>query len=140
MKRPAGVTRRRFILVAVAVPFALSDLVHKAFAGATYHHERSSFAAAIIALVIIGLAVFVPRLPSRAAAAGAGVAAGGALANLVSLMLWSQGVPDPLVLRGATEGIAFNLADLYALAGDVLLLTAVAVYVLRRPGALHEPA
>jgi hypothetical protein len=60
------------------------------------------------------------------------------LGNLVSLLAWSQGVPDPLVVAGATHGLAFNLADLFALLGDALLLSAVVVYGVRQRGKLRE--
>jgi lipoprotein signal peptidase len=108
------------------------DLVHKSFAGAQYHHSRTPFT------VLVALVVLVPRISSNVAAVGAGIACGGALGNLVSLLAWSQGVPDPLVI-GKTTGIAFNLADLFALSGDVLLLSAVVVHGLRHRHKLREP-
>jgi lipoprotein signal peptidase len=78
-------------------------------------------------------------VPSHVALVGAAVAAGGALGNLVSLFVWKQGVPDPLVIQGAAHGIAFNLADVFAFAGDVALLSAVVLHGLRRRARLHEP-
>ena len=75
----------------------------------------------------------------RVAVFGAAVAAGGALGNLVSLFVWQQGVPDPLVLQGATHGIAFNLADVFAFTGDTVLLSAVVVHGVRRRDRLREP-
>ncbi len=92
-----------------------------------------------MAALIAALVVLVPRLPSNVAAVGAGVACGGALGNLVSLLAWTQGVPDPFVVVGATYGLAFNLADLFAVAGDSLLLSAVILLGLRRRAALREP-
>ena len=89
--------------------------------------------------LIAALVVFVPRVPSNAAAIGAGVACGGALGNLISLFAWAQGVPDPLIVTSGVHAIAFNLADLFALAGDALLLSAIAVYGLRNRGRLAEP-
>ena len=82
--------------------------------------------------------MLVPRLPSTAAAVGAGVACGGALGNLVSLLAWTQGVPDPFVIAGATHGLAFNLADLFAVSGDALLLSAVILYGMQQRARLHE--
>ena len=90
--------------------------------------------------LVAALVVLVPRIPSNAAALGAGIACGGALGNLVSLLAWSQGVPDPLVLAGETHGLAFNLADLFALAGDALLLSAAVVHGVRHRETLREPA
>jgi lipoprotein signal peptidase len=69
---------------------------------------------------------------------GAAIAAGGALGNLVSLLVWSQGVPDPIVIHGATQGIAFNLADVFAFTGDALLLSAIVVHGLRNRSRLRQ--
>lgn len=128
---------RRAVLAGTAVSFASVDLVHKSLATADYHHSRTPFTALVIASVILALVVLVPRISSNVAAVGAGIACGGALGNLVSLLAWSQGVPDPLVL-GKTTGIAFNLADLFALSGDMLLLSAVAVHGVRHRHQLRQ--
>ena len=129
---------RRVIIVAIALVFATANLVHKVVDPAEFHHARASFVAAIMAALIVGLVVFVPRIPSNAAAVGAGIACGGALGNLVSLLAWSQGVPDPLVLAGDTHGLAFNLADLFALTGDALLLSAAVLHGVRHREDLRE--
>lgn len=128
---------RRAVLAGTAVSFASVDLVHKSLATADYHHSRTPFTALVVACVILALVVLVPRISSNVAAVGAGIACGGALGNLVSLLAWSQGVPDPLVL-GKTTGIAFNLADLFALSGDMLLLSAVAVHGVRHRHQLRQ--
>jgi lipoprotein signal peptidase len=91
-----------------------------------------------MAALVAGLVVLVPRISSNAAAIGAGIACGGALGNLVSVLARSQGVPDPLVLAGETQGLAFNLADLFALSGDVLLLSAAVVHGIRHRERLRE--
>jgi Signal peptidase (SPase) II len=129
---------RRALLVAVALSFATVDLVHKLIHDAEFHHERSSFTVLVIAAVVVALTVLVPRIPSNVAALGAGIACGGALGNLVSLLAWSDGVPDPIVVYGNVYGIAFNLADVFALAGDALLLSATVVHGLRHRGRLRE--
>ncbi len=129
---------RRTLLTATAVVFALIDLVHKTFNRAEFHHARPLFVALVMAILVVALVVLVPRVPSNTAALGAGIACGGALGNLVSLLAWSQGVPDPLVVAGATHGLAFNLADLFALVGDALLLSAVVVYGVRQRERLRE--
>ncbi len=130
---------RRLALIVIALVFASIDLSYKLTTPADYHHARSRVAALAIAAVVLGLVVFVPRVPSRVAVFGAAVAAGGALGNLVSLFVWQQGVPDPLVVQGATRGIAFNLADVFAFTGDILLLSAVVVHGLRHRARLREP-
>jgi lipoprotein signal peptidase len=129
---------RRTLLVCIAVSFAAIDLAHKSFVPAQFHHARAPFVALIMAAVIAALVVLVPRVPSNAAACGAGIACGGAVGNLVSLLAWSQGVPDPLVVSGTPYGVAFNLADLFAITGDVLLLSAVVLHGIRNRARLRE--
>jgi lipoprotein signal peptidase len=132
------VRARCVLLVSSAVVFASVDLLHKTFDPAQFHHDRTPFAAFVMVAIVAGLVLLVPRIPSNAAALGAGIACGGALGNFFSLLAWSQGVPDPLVLAGATHGVAFNLADVFALGGDALLLSAAAAYGMRNRGLLRE--
>jgi lipoprotein signal peptidase len=134
-----SVVRRRALLVATAGAVAAVDLTHKAAVPASYHHVRSPVVVAIAGVVIALLVALVPRLPSPAASVGAGLAAGGALGNLVSVLAWSDGVPDPLVVAGARYGVAFNLADVFALGGDALLLSAAILYSLRNRSRLRQP-
>ena len=107
--------------------------------GAQIHHARSPLVALVIGALLCALFALVPRLPSNTAALGAGIACGGALGNLVSLLAWREGVPDPLVVAGAAHGVAFNLADLFALTGDALLLSAVVVHGVRCRARLRDP-
>src|SRR3954468_18188261 len=129
---------RRAILVSIAVVCAAIDLTHKSLSDAEIYHARTPYVTLVMAALIASLVVLVPRLPSNIAAVGAGVACGGALGNLVSLLAWKQGVPDPFVVVGATHGLAFNLADLFAVGGDSLLLSAVLLLGLQRRAALRE--
>jgi hypothetical protein len=134
-----SIRRRRWLLIGTAGVVATIDLLHKTAVSTPYHHLRSTAVVAVAALVILALVMLVPRVPSRAASLGAGLAAGGALGNLVSVLAWSEGVPDPLVVAGARYGIAFNLADVFALAGDAMLVSAAVVYGLRNRLRLREP-
>ena len=129
---------RRAVLVATAVSFAAVDLTYKVVEPAEFHHARTPLTALVIGALVAALVTLVPRIPSTAAAVGAGIACGGALGNLVSLLAWSQGVPDPLVIAGAAHGVAFNLADVFALAGDAVLLSATALHGVRRHAQLRE--
>ena len=131
-------TRRR-LLLCIAFAFATVDLTHKVLSPAQFHHVRTPYVALVMGALVVALVILVPRLPSNTAAVGAGIACGGALGNLVSVLAWAQGVPDPLVLLGATHGVAFNLADLFAVTGDALLLSAVVLLGVHRRGALREP-
>ena len=71
--------------------FAAIDLVHKSIATAEFHHARTPLVALMMFALIAALVVFVPRVPSNAAAIGAGVACGGALGNLISLLRLGAG-------------------------------------------------
>jgi lipoprotein signal peptidase len=130
---------RRALLICTALVFAAIDLVHKTLTYAQFHHARTPYVTLLMGALIAALVVLVPRLPSNVAAIGAGIACGGALGNLVSLLAWTQGVPDPFVVAGATHGLAFNLADLFAVGGDSVLLSVVILLGLQRRAALHEP-
>jgi lipoprotein signal peptidase len=132
------VHRRRLLVIALALTFAAVDLAHKALARADIHHARTPYVTLVMAAVIVAMVQLVPRLPSRAAAVGAGIACGGALGNLISLLAWSDGVPDPFIVVGATRGVAFNLADIFAVGGDVLLVGTVLVIGVQRRAALRE--
>ncbi len=55
-------------------------------------------------------------------------------------MTWSEGVPDPLVLAGPTYEVAFNLADVFALCGDAMLLSAVILHGVHHRAQLRERA
>jgi lipoprotein signal peptidase len=111
------------------------DLTHKLIDGNAFHHERSTGAVLLMAAVAAGLLVLVPRLDSMPVILGAAIGAGGAVGNLVSAVAWRSGVPDPLVL----SNVAFNLADIFVLAGDGLLLASAAVYALRDRDRLRLP-
>jgi lipoprotein signal peptidase len=129
---------RRAILVSIAVVCAAIDLTHKSLSDAEIYHARTPYVTIVMAALIAALVILVPRLPSNIAAVGAGVACGGALGNLVSLLAWANGVPDPIVVTGATHGLAFNLADVFAVSGDSLLLGVVVLLGLQRRTALRE--
>jgi len=130
---------RRVVVIVTALIFGAADLLHKAVTPAEFHHARTPYVTLVMGALIVSLVIFVPKLPSNVAAVGAGIACGGALGNLVSLLAWDQGVPDPFVIVGATHGLAFNLADLFAVSGDALLLSAVILLGLQRRAALRQP-
>ena len=133
-----NVQSRRRILIVTALVFAAIDLLQKALTSAEFHHARTPYITLLMGALITALVVLVPRLPSTTAAIGAGVACGGALGNLVSLLAWANGVPDPIVVAGATHALAFNLADVFAVSGDSLLLGVVVLLGLQRRTALRE--
>jgi hypothetical protein len=129
------VTKRALLLASVALATAAVDLAVKAGMPATDFHERSGLYVAAAACSI-PWAVTLLATGSRLVAAAGGVLLGGALANLASLGLWADGVPNPLV----AGPYAFNPADAFALLGGLVLVpAAVAVYAARNRGRLREP-
>src|SRR5919205_2703319 len=101
------------LLLLTAACVAAVDLLHKAVAldspAEVVGHERSLgyVAAGAAATAVWGSAiVLVGSLPIAFAG---GIAVGGAIGNLTSLLLWPsfRGVPDPIVVGR----LAFNLGD-----------------------------
>ena len=126
-------SRRRLAAAAAAGVLAVV-VVQEALTPTPFHHPRSTgalFVMAMLAALVLG---FVPRVRSTSAALGGGVAAGGALAMVVSGLVWQTGVPDPFV-HGA---YAFNLADVAILLGDAMLLAAVLVHAWENRHSLHQ--
>jgi hypothetical protein len=110
------------IVVLMAVPLAGIDLLVKLVlpTAPVFFHRRSG-EWMILSAVVLVFALLLTRLPSRLLAGSAGLLAGGVLGNLASARLHSGLVPNPfVVVRGDLE-IAFNLADLFVVAGIVLL-------------------
>jgi hypothetical protein len=89
-------------------------------------HPRSATYVVVVAALALALVWFVARVHSRALSIAAGVAVGGALANALSAVVWSSGVPDPLV----AGGFAFNVADLCAVAGVPALIVVASTLAL----------
>jgi hypothetical protein len=126
--------RHRIVLVAlVAAPLVVADLAQKA-SEPVYGHPRSLGYVALALVLCAAIFAFVPRVPSSSLAIAGGVAAAGAFGNLVSAVAWRNGVPNPIV----DGDIAFNLADVWTLAGALALVGGAAVYAVRHPGALRE--
>jgi lipoprotein signal peptidase len=128
------VSDRQRLLIAVGVLLTAVDLGQKASAP-VYGHPRGVVYVVFAAALTLLLVRFVPRVPSRALAVAGGVAAAGAFGNLVSALAWRGGVPNPIVVGQ----IAFNVADLCAVAGAVTLVVGCALFALRNPALLRQP-
>jgi lipoprotein signal peptidase len=110
------------------------DLVQKA-REPVYGHPRGA-GYVVVALALAALVItFVPRVPSLTLSLAGGLAAAGALGNAVSALAWRGGVPNPIVV-GA---LAFNVADLCAVAGAAGLVVGAALLALRHPELLRQP-
>lgn len=127
--------RRRRVACAAALAVLAATLVDDALAPTAIRHARPSVVLVLAGVLAVALLVLAPRIRSRVVALGAGIAAGGALATLVSGFAWAGGVPDPLV----QGGVAFNLADLAIAAGDALLVVGACVHAWTNRARLTQP-
>jgi lipoprotein signal peptidase len=125
---------RAVALLGTAMLLAAVDLAHKAAAGAEDLHARSAGYAVVVMVLATAWVVAILAAPSLSLALAGGVVAGGALGNLASTALW-PGVPNPIVV----EPIAFNLADVFVLAGFVLVACAALGFALTNRERLREP-
>ena len=126
---------RRRIAVAAALVVLAADLTDSAATPTAYFHPRPMWLLAAGTAAAVALLALAPRVPSLALSVGAGIAAGGAAGTLVAALLWSRGVPDPLV-RGP---VAFNVADVAIAAGNALLVASALFVGWRHRGALRQP-
>ena len=131
---------RLLLFVAPAVALVAVDQIVKATVSTpfwAFHHRSYGWVALSIA-VLVG-AFFLTLVPSRAVAVAAGVMSAGAIGNLISARLDGNRVPNPLVIGDYQRGIAFNLADVFFLVGNMLLMTALIVMLVRRRDRLAPP-
>jgi lipoprotein signal peptidase len=94
-----------------------------------FHHRSHGWV--ILSVVILIGAALLALLPSRLVAVAAGVMSGGALGNLVSARSDGNSVPNPLIIDHYGYGLAFNLADVFFMLGNLLLMTALIVFTIR---------
>jgi lipoprotein signal peptidase len=122
------------LLVAVALVLTAIDLGQKA-SSPVYGHPRGAVYVLVAATLTVLLVLFVPRVPSRALSGAGGIAAAGALGNLVSALTWRGGIPNPIVVGD----IAFNVADLCSVIGAIALVLGATLFALRNPALLRQP-
>jgi hypothetical protein len=131
----------RLLLIAVAAALlASADLAVKATVPTpwpAFHHRSAAWIALCVAVLfaLFSLAV----VPSRAVAIAAGVASGGVIGNLVSAIANGNRVPNPLVIGGYGHLLAFNLADVFFLVGNLLLMTSLVLLTVRNRDRLAPP-
>ena len=101
-------------------------------------HQRSHGWIALSIAVLVG-AFLLTLVPSRAVAVAAGVMSAGVIGNLLSARWDENWVPNPLVIGDYQRGIAFNLADVFFLVGNLLLMSALIVMLVRRREQLAPP-
>lgn len=132
--------RRAALLVAVALPLAAFDLAHKALASTPEwaYHPRGGAWIAMCALVFAGC-LALTRVPSVLVAATAGVLAAGAAGNGLAAVTSERGIPNPLVVEFDRGAVAFNVADLFTLAGIALLMVTLSSVTIRNREQLLPP-
>ena len=126
-------------LLGAATLVAGADLAQKALAmrgpvSVPLHDRSAAYALVLVAALAWAAALTAVRSPLLALAGG--VVAGGAAGNVLSLALWT-GVPDPLASDAL--GLAFNLADVAALTGGLVLVPAAVLVFMARGGDLRRP-
>jgi hypothetical protein len=133
--------RRLLILLLITTTLAAVDLWVK-FALPTPEwalHQRSNVWFIGSLLLLFG-ALPLAKLPSNAVTVAAGIFDGGVLGNVLSASGDHYVVPNPLLIGNQINGIAFNLADLFILVGNLMLMAALIVLVVRNRHLLPSEA
>src|SRR5262245_55605413 len=126
------VSDRLLLVVAPAAALASVDLIVKSTVPTApwgFHH-RSDVWVTLCVVLLVGAAVLCV-VPSRAVALAGGVMSAGVLGNLVSARADGNWVPNPLTISRGQYTFAFNLADVFFLLGNLLLMTALMVETVR---------
>jgi Signal peptidase (SPase) II len=130
---------RLAIIVLVATAIAGVDLAVKAVIPTEplYFHARS-LDWFVISAGLLMLALLLAQLHSRFVAFSSGVLAGGVLGNLLSA-IWNRArVPNPLRVYFGNVELAFNLADVFVLAGIALAIAATLQLAIRHRDLLPQ--
>lgn len=136
----ARVAARLVLVLVPAAALASVDLIVKATiptASWAYHHRSDSWLALSVVLLVGALALAI--VPSRAIAFAGGVVCGGVIGNLASARSDGNWVPNPLTVSAYGHGVAFNLADVFFVLGEVLLMSTLIVEGLRHRDRLAPP-
>jgi hypothetical protein len=133
-------TERLFLVAGTGAVLAAADLAVKATIATPPwdFHQRSS-AWVVLSLVVLTGLLALAFVPSRAVAIAAGVMMGGVVGNLVSARLDGNRVPNPFLVGDTMNGVAFNLADVFFLCGNVLVVATLMVVTIRNRHRLLPP-
>ncbi len=131
--------RQRLVLfIALTLGLALLDFAVKERLPTSEWllHERSGGWVVLSVALLVGCFALA-ALSSRPVAVMASLTAGGALGNLISVAERGA-VPNPLHV-GGSNGIAFNLADVFVVVGLLLIVGALASISVRHRDRLIPP-
>ena len=131
---------RLLLVIGPAAVLASVDLIVKATVptGAWAFHQRSDAWVALSIVLLVGAAALcIVRSPAVVLAAG--VMSAGVIGNLVSARENGNRVPNPLTISHGDYTLAFNLADVFFLLGNLLLMTALIVEIVRNRDRLAPP-
>ena len=129
-KTSAARTRLLWMLV-LAMVFAAVDQWVKLSVTTPYwaYHHRSDVWFVGSCMLLVGAAALT-LVPSRMVAIGAALLAGGVLGNVLSASADGFDVPNPLFI-GHNYGIAFNVADVLIVVGNITLMLSLSAVVIR---------
>ena len=139
---PSRLVLRIGIMLVVALPLAAADLFVKATMPTEpwAYHQRSLGWLVLSVSLLVGL-VAIARIPSVTIALAAGVLAAGILGNSLSAAWNDMVVPNPLLAGSDEQGlVAFNLADLWVIAGIILLVLTISLWLVRNRALIPAPA
>jgi hypothetical protein len=123
--------RLLLLLVTAAALATLDQAVKHTFSAPAWTlHQRSALWFAGCCLILVA-ATPLARVPSKTVALAAGIFCGGVLGNLISASQDALAVPNPIVVGSADGRIAFNVADLFILSGNLLLMASLIVVLIR---------
>jgi lipoprotein signal peptidase len=134
------VSDRLLLIVVPAAALASIDLLVKETvptAAWAFHHRSDAWVAASV--LLLAAAVPLSLVPSRVVAVAGGVMSAGVLGNLVSARADGNWVPNPITISHGEYSLAFNLADVFFLLGNLLLMAALVVETVRNRDRLAPP-
>jgi len=128
-------------MLCVALPLAAADLLTKSSMPTEpwAYHERS-FGWLAFSVGLLGAMIAITRVPSALVALAAGLLAAGLVGNGLSAAWNGMEVPNPFVVVGDRGVLAFNLADVFVLAGTFTLVVVIGVWLIRNRDLIPPPS
>jgi lipoprotein signal peptidase len=134
------ISERLFLVVVPAATLAAVDLIVKENVAApawAYHHRSDAWVAA--SMLFLGAAAALSLVSSPLVAGAAGLMSAGVLGNLVSARGNGNWVPNPFTISHGHYVLAFNLADVFFVLGNLLLMAALMIEAVRHRDRLAAP-